>query len=59
MSYKKIPLKDASGKKTGEYTDQILRKADNVFIPFDPANKDYQIYSEWLAIDGNEPDPAD
>jgi len=36
----------------------ILRLADNAFIPFDPANTDYQEYLKWLA-EGNEPLPAD
>ena len=36
----------------------ILRIADNAFIPFDPANTDYQAYLAWLA-EGNEPLPAD
>ena len=26
---------------------QILRTEDNAFIPFDPANTDYQEYLEW------------
>lgn len=36
----------------------IKRTADNAFIPFDPANTDYQEYLRWLA-DGNEPLPAE
>jgi hypothetical protein len=36
----------------------IKRIADNAFIPFDPANADYQKYLEWLA-EGNEPLPPD
>ena len=36
----------------------IQRLSDNAFIPFDPANTDYQEYLEWIAA-GNEPEPAD
>jgi hypothetical protein len=39
-------------------TTSVKRLADNAFIPFDPANTDYQTYLEWIA-EGNEPLPAD
>jgi len=39
-------------------TQVIVRLADNAFIPFDPANTDYQQYLKWLE-EGNTPQPAD
>ena len=34
----------------------VERTADHAFIPDDPANADFQLYSAWLAA-GNTPDP--
>ncbi len=39
-------------------TNAIIRSEDNAFIPFDPANTDYQAYLRWLEA-GNTPLPAD
>jgi hypothetical protein len=36
----------------------VLNIEDNAFIPFDPANTDYQQYLTWLA-EGNTPLPAE
>lgn len=39
-------------------TVAILRLTDNAFIPFDPANTDYQAYLKWLEA-GNAPLPPE
>jgi len=44
-------------KLTKEF-NQVVRLLDNAYIPFDPANTDYQAYLKWVA-EGNTPEPAD
>ena len=36
----------------------VIRTSDNAFVPFDPANTDYQAYLAWVA-QGNTPLPAE
>ena len=56
-TYKQYKLKDGTlvtdsikVPKTSDHPD--------IYIPFDPANTDYQKYLEWVAA-GNTADPAD
>jgi hypothetical protein len=39
-------------------TNSVQRLSDNAYIPFDPANTDYQAYLKWLD-EGGVPLPAD
>ena len=39
-------------------TRNVIKLENNAFIPFDPANTDYQAYLKWLE-EGNTPLPAD
>ena len=45
-------------KPESKYLESVLRKADNVTIPFDPANTDYQEYLKWVSK-GNTAEAAD
>lgn len=52
-------LKDVAGLDGVVRPQNVVnRTTDNAFIPFDPANTDYQEYLKWVA-EGNEPLPAD
>jgi len=53
MMYKLTPPDKSYNKVV-----MVVRVYDNVWIPFDPANRDYQEYLEWLA-EGNTPLPPD
>jgi hypothetical protein len=43
--------------KTGQ-TSSVQRLSDGAYIPFDPANTDYQEFLRWCE-QGNTPEPAD
>jgi hypothetical protein len=42
---------------TNQEAQVVKRLEDNAFIPFEPANTDYQAYLAWLE-EGNTPEPA-
>jgi hypothetical protein len=47
--------------ENGNITKAVIKFNGNgilVYIPFDPANVDYQKYLEWVA-EGNQPEPAE
>ena len=55
--YRKTAYKNIAGEVV-EVQNEIRRTTDNTYIPFDPANTDYQAYLKWLD-EGNTPEPAD
>jgi hypothetical protein len=44
--------------EAGEIYQNVLKKSEEISIPFDPYNRHYQKYLEWIA-EGNTPEPAD
>ena len=55
--YKQLKEKKLDGTVV-ELLPIVQRLSDNAFIPFDPANTDYQAYLKWLE-EGNQPLPAE
>jgi hypothetical protein len=51
--YKQVKTIDGTISKS-----TIFKIDDSAFIPFDPANTDYQAYLKWVS-EGNTPLPAD
>ena len=59
--YKKYANKTIENKDGSTRTvvvQAICRKSDNAYIPFDPDNRDYQTYLDWVA-EGNTAEAAD
>jgi hypothetical protein len=57
INYKLITID--LGIKTIKNIKQFDTETDAcLFIPFDPANADYQAYLKWVS-EGNTPEPAD
>ena len=50
--------KQCKNFQTNEPHNYVKNLLTNSFIPFDPANTDYQEYLAWVAA-GNTPEPAD
>ena len=42
----------------GQTSSTLVKRSDGAFVPFDPANTDYQAYLKFLA-EGGQPLPAD
>tara|TARA_R100000353_G_scaffold94929_1_gene69555 strand:- start:111 stop:287 length:177 start_codon:yes stop_codon:yes gene_type:complete len=51
-------LADRPTELGGGKMEAVQRIEDGAFIPFDPDNKDYQEYLEWVA-EGNTAEAAD
>ena len=58
FTYKLLGNHTGPGIPSNTPIDFVLRKEDNLMIPKDEANTDYQEYLAWVA-EGNTPEAAD
>ena len=56
--YANETIENKDGSTTTVVVQAICRKSDNAYIPFDPDNRDYQTYLDWVA-EGNTAEAAD
>ena len=56
--FKTYMYKKLISRANGLECDVVYYIDRNIYIPFDPANTDYQLYLRWLA-EGNTPLSAD
>ena len=51
--------KQYKNPRTGELSNGVIRSDDNAFIPFDPANTDYQTFKAQINADEAQLEDAD
>ena len=56
--YANETIENKDGSTRTVVVQAICRKSDNAYIPFDPDNRDYQTYLDWVA-EGNTAEAAD
>ena len=56
--YANETIENKDGSTRTVVVQAICRKSDNAYIPFNPDNRDYQTYLDWVA-EGNTAEAAD